>query len=364
MKKILILIYLIFNVGFLFPVVQVCNPCDPVDDSQDKNKIIYRDLLENFTPDFLITEQLPEDLEILKKMKPLFFETALSSGNSKRDVYTRAIKDQGAQEIVLLTNDDFRISSLYFKRENAPINIVYITGYFQEFTPLKEWCTPFSVIFDNFNILSFDWRGFGDSEGRKGKWTGNEFGTGAYLDIQAAVDFFRKENDKPIVLIGFCLGAAMAMKATVEAQKNNKNVADALVLNSIFTEFENQFNRAVSGVDKRSNTLSMKFLLNARAVGAFVLDNIVILGGSLFDLKPIEMIEQINIPCYFEHFTSDPFAIIEEGIIVFGRTSTFKMFSKFDKGRHVRMHTVTPWQYKQSFYSFLSKSGLLKNKEI
>lgn len=327
---------------------------DPIPPIQKKSKSDY---LKNFVPDFFIKEQLDQDLQLLEKMKNLFFEAKPFTPNSKDAVYKCAVNDYGAREVMLLTQDNFRISSLYFKRPNAPINIIYVTGYFHDQTPLKEWGAPFAVLFPNFNILTFDWRGFGESDGRKGKWIANEFGTNAYNDIQAAIDFLRKESDKPIVLVGFCFGAAMILNATLKAKEHGKSIADALVLNSIFTYFENQFNRALLS-EKRW----YRRILIQLGIGRWLID--FILQGSLFELKPIQMIENIDIPCYFEHFTGDPFAIIEEGIEVFKNTKSFKMFLQSDIGRHVRIHSKAPYQYRNYFYNFLLKCGLLKEEEF
>jgi pimeloyl-ACP methyl ester carboxylesterase len=350
---------------FCFDLLGMCNSiCDPASEivENDIKNEWFKDYLKNFKPDYHITEQLPQDLLVLERMRPLFFEPQIAVLNGKKDVYTRAIKEYGAQEVMLLTKDNFRLSSLYFKRENAPLNIIYVTGYFHNDSPPKEWCAPFSQVFPNFNILSFDWRGFGGSDGLSdsilnGMIYGNDFGVNATPDIQAAIDFIKKENDKPIVLVGFCGGGAMAIKTTLEAQKTGKAIADALVLNCMFTKFENQFERA----GDYAKRFYHRFLVKS-GLGSWILD--YMLNGSLFDLKPIDVIDQVKVPCYFEHFTSDPFAILEEGIELFEKAKTFKIFLQSDLGRHARIHSKAPYQYRESFYNFLEKSGLVKKDEL
>ncbi len=313
--------------------------------------------IAGFTPDIHITEQLPEDIELLQELKKLFFETD-ATANGQSDVYNRAVKEYGAQEVMLLTDDNQRISSLYFKRKNAPVNIIYVTGYFNDLTPTKEWCAPFAALYPEFNILSFDWRGFGSSPGTHGAISGifhkNSFGKNAYPDIQAAIDFMRKENDKPVILVGFCFGAAMAMHATVEAQKSGKQTADALVLNCLFTKFRNQFDRAVAAEDR----LPYRLLLSS-GIGESLLEHII--NGSLFDMSPINMIKDITMPLYFEHYAYDPFAIIQEGVELYQAATGPKMFTQSDIGRHVRIHGKVPFQYRQAFLTFLSRFGFLPN---
>jgi pimeloyl-ACP methyl ester carboxylesterase len=311
------------------------------------------DTQTDFVPDFFITEQVPEDREVLKKMKVLFFE-ADNTANPQRDVYRRAIQEYGGQEVVLFTHDQVRIAALYFKRNNAPLNIIYVTGYFNDQTPTKEWCAPFSVLFPGCNVLSFDWRGFGSSEGYSGMVYQNDFGPHAYPDIQAAVDFMRKENDKPIVLVGFCFGAAMALHATIRAKQDGRCMADALVLDCIFSRFQNQFDRAIQAEDR----CFYRFLMSS-GLGKWLLEGVT--NGSLFEVNPIDMIKQITVPCYFEHYTYDPFAVLREGIEVYQAATCPKMFMQSDIGRHVRMHGKVPYQYRQAFFTFLKRYGFLSS---
>jgi pimeloyl-ACP methyl ester carboxylesterase len=318
---------------------------------RDRSDAFAHDTQASFVPDFFITEQLPEDCEVLKKMKVLFFETD-HTANPQRDVYRRAVQEHGGQEVVLFTQDQVRIAALYFKRQLAPLNIIYVTGYFNDQTPTKEWCAPFSVLFPECNVLSFDWRGFGSSEGYNGLWYQNDFGPHAYPDIQAAIDFMRKENSKPIVLVGFCFGAAMALHATIKAKQDGHRTADALVLDCIFTKFQHQFDRAV-----QAEARWLQRLVLTSGLGQWLLEETT--NGSLFGVNPIDMIKQITIPCYFEHYTYDPFAILSEGIEVYQAATCPKMFMQSDMGRHVRMHGKVPYQYRCAFFTFLKRYGLL-----
>lgn len=316
-----------------------------------------KNLVPDFTPDVYITKQNDQDKALLAKMKDLFFEVEAGSPNPKANVYQRAVRDYGAQERMLLTQDNFKISTLYFKREHAPFNIICVTGYFHDETPVKEWAAPFAVLFPNVNILSFDWRGFGDSQGRKGKWTFNEFGPDAYRDVQAAIDFMRKENDKPIILVGFCFGAAMGLHATLKAQEEGNSVADALCLDSIFDDFYNMAENAFFAEGRWYRRCFMY-----PSVIKLFLD--YHLQGDIFELKPIEMVQKVTIPCLFNHFTYDPSATILQGKKVFDQVKGFKVFIKSDVGRHVRIHSKVPCQYRDAFYDFLLKSGLLSKQDF
>ncbi|MBD3231809.1 alpha/beta fold hydrolase [Candidatus Dependentiae bacterium] len=373
-KKMFLLLSIILftQITFNSTKSQCFNICIPNNDEFVKNK-----LTENFKPDFHINKQTDQDIKVLNEMKELFVEPDPIQAKklkqkdnikcySEREVYNKAIDKYNAQEVIVRTKDDFRLSALYFKNPNAILNIIYITGYFNDQTPSGKWATPFwpmhkAELNDSLsiptNMLVFDWRSFGFSEGKKSIFSRYDFGANAYLDIQAVIDFIKKDNKNPIILVGFCAGAAMAMKATIEAQKKGNSTADGLVLNSIFSKFENQFNRACIAEDRLLRKIIMKF-----PIARWYLD--LKLNGSIFDLNPIEMIEDIKIPCYFEHFTYDPFAVLEEAIEVYQKAKEKNIFTKFmlsDIGNHVRIHSKAPFQYRESLYNFLKESGIIKN---
>jgi hypothetical protein len=81
--------------------------------------------------------------------------------------------------------------------------------------------------------------------------------------------------------------------------------------------------------------------------------------GNPFDLNPIEMITHIKIPCYFEHYAADPYAPLTESIEVYQAATCSKMFMVSDEGRHVRIHTKVPYQYREAFLLFLRTFNLL-----
>jgi len=321
--------------------------------------------MQSMLPDFHIVEQETEDITLLEDMKQLFFEKDkenLPAGVSFKDhkrqvVCDRAVEKHGAQVVNRKTIDGYDISMLFFERECAPINIIYVAGYFHDHTPTKEFCAPFSKIFPDFNILSFDWRGFGQSSGSNKLLRKNSFGANAYPDIQEAIKFIRSRNDKPIVVHGFCLGGAMALRAAIEAQKQNMIVPDAIGVSCIFPRFDDLYNQ----VGLVADYWYQKFLLKS-GLGSTVLDYMMY--GSLFDLNPVGMVQELKIPIFFDHAVPDKFAVINGAWEVYEKYTGKKFFLKSDIGKHVRIHTQVPHQYRQAYLAFLKKSGLLKKGTV
>ena len=156
------------------------------------------------------------------------------------------------------------------------------------------------------------------------------------------------------MLHGFCLGGAMVLHATLQAKKEGKKIADALGLCCIFPKFENLFERAFLVEDR----WYYRFILNS-GVGESICD--YMMNGSLFDIQPIEFIKELDLPCWFDHFSGDPFSQMFGGIKVFNnKTKGLKYFVQSDVGRHVRIHGKAPFQYSNAYNDFLHKSNLLK----
>ncbi len=311
-----------------------------------------------------IKEATQEDNQLKEKLKPLLFEPnpknlpdSIHQQNGKEIIREELKTKHNATEHTLKSKDEYKLSALFVKNENAPVNIIFLTGYFHQYTPTKEWCAPFVEIL-NFdggqkpNFLMFDWAGYGESPGENRFLRKNAFGSKAYKQVQAAIDLVRKDNDKPIILHGFCFGAAMAMHTTLKAKKKNHTMPDALVLSSVFANFETLLNQAVN----QKNNWFYKSVL-WMGFGKWCLD--YMMNGSMF-LKPIEMIQEIDIPCLFDHYVNDPFAHFDEGIKVFYNSDLTKnMFLASETGKHVRIHTTAPYQYQQAYEEFLQNCGFI-----
>ncbi len=324
-------------------------------------------ILDVFSPTYHFTQQLDADRALLAKMRPLFFEKRdqgflESTANAllgrdpddgrKGQVYKRAIQEYGGREVMLLTEDDFRISSLYFKRDNAPLNIIFVAGYFRGNTPTKEWAAPFAPLLSDCNILTFDWRGYAESSGTPSEFTGD-----AYKDIQAAIDFIRADNDKPVVVIGFCLGAAIALRAICEAQTNGKNLPDAIVLNSVPTHVEHMRERA----SRAAPNWVLKYVFSYRIMQNYVLERMM---GDLFELSPIEMIRTINLPIHFEYYHYDKMIPFREGVENFLEAPhQTKSIMLSELGGHVRTHSKVPYQYATALYAFFHNADLVDDEQ-
>ena len=305
---------------------------------------------------FHVTEQTQEDRDLREKMGDLFFDgdqEEYGTEEQRMVVAGKAITKYNAQEVSFLTEDSKIISALYFKRSNSRVNRIYIDTYCPDG---KEWCAPFAILHPEDNVLIFDLREFGDGEGERGYGL---LGADAYSkDIQAAVDFVRQDNDKPIVLHGICFGGAMAMYTTLKARKEGKATADALGFSSAWKTFNEIFDNCAL------NNISPLYRLDCFGLFKKVFD-LMTRGNSLFlTLNPIEMIEEnIGLPCWFDHYTFDLSAPIDDAVELYEKTRGMKAFFQSDVGKHAFIHGYVPFQYRQAYDKFLERAGLFEGQQ-
>lgn len=296
-------------------------------------------------PEELIRATTDADRALEIQVRSLFFEPPITR-TSIASVNTRSVTQHGARNVTLTTQDGYAISGLYFKRPAAKFNLLCINGYLFEDTPTKEWCAPIALMFPNANVLMFDWRGFGASDGYHGLLYKNSFGMHAWHDIQTCTDFIRADNQLPLASLGFCLGAGMLLHATKQAQAAGLATADILVLNGIFSRFNDVYER----IHLTLKTPLSKLLFQT-GVGRYIFSELV--DGSLFQLNPIELIKDLTVPCLFQHYVADTFVPLKDMQGVVAAATGEKKVWLCELGQHVRLHRAVPAQFRDNITSFL-----------
>jgi pimeloyl-ACP methyl ester carboxylesterase len=135
-----------------------------------------------------------------------------------RAVHT-CLTEHGFSEVTFKTPDNLTLHGLYLSRPHATHNVIVCAGWF----PGKKegMATFYALLPTDCNILLFDARGRGNSEGSF-LWNLWEYGLHEYKDILGAITYLNDTNNLPIIIIGICSGAFNAAHALVDLAKNNK----------------------------------------------------------------------------------------------------------------------------------------------
>lgn len=126
------------------------------------------------------------------------------------------LKAQGFREIFFKTPDGLRLNGLFLSRPNATCNVIVCAGWLPG--KKEKMATFFALLPSYCNILLFDARGHGKSEGPlfREVW---RYGVNEYKDIIGGVSCLRQLNRLPIVICGICSGAFNATHAVLSLQE-------------------------------------------------------------------------------------------------------------------------------------------------
>ena len=129
------------------------------------------------------------------------------------------------EQLNLVTSDSVRISGWFIPAKNAQYTVIYCHGNGGNLSYYLDTATFLNRL--NLNCLLFDYRGYGDSEGKPSE-------QGTYLDAEAAYNWLVNEKGiapSKIIIYGWSLGASVAAKLAAKVD------CAALVLDGAFTSY-------------------------------------------------------------------------------------------------------------------------------
>ena len=150
-----------------------------------------------------------------------------------------------------------------------------------------------ALVAQGYNVLLFDLRGRGESEG-----TGNAL-SHAYEDIGGAVDYLNSlgYGTEDICIMGFCSGAALSCFYV------SRNDVGALILDGCFIRVSTMIVREAKGVGVPA------FFTTIFLPGLYVMSHLI------YDyelVNPIDIVDEIKCPILFIHEEYDAFTTTEE----------------------------------------------------
>ncbi len=171
---------------------------------------------------------------IVKKFmtRPVYSAKRLKEHEINR---VRLLNEFHAQGVTFRTEDNIALSGLLLIREGARKNVIVCHGY----RMAKERMMNFASILSTDNILLFDFRAHGQSEG-----TSTTLGFDEKKDIAAALSFLQqheKTKQLPTFGIGVSMGAVSLLAAACEG-----HALKGLVLDSAFTCLDEQAHRILT----------------------------------------------------------------------------------------------------------------------
>jgi pimeloyl-ACP methyl ester carboxylesterase len=192
------------------------------------------------------------------------------------------------------------------------------------------------LVAEGYNLLLFDLRGRGESEG-EGRALSN-----IERDIGGAFDYIMSEGYPPerIYIIGFCSGAA---SACVFASQNQ---VGALVLDGCFA---NAYNMVVNQATQMGIP---EFLVNSFTPGVFLMCRI------FYDFELVnaeDVIADVACPIFFIHEENDELISLEEMQLLFDlSTNPANQFWEVPDAEHSQPYKTHPAEYIERVDGFFS----------
>jgi hypothetical protein len=256
----------------------------------------------------------------------LVFFTSIHPRNIRTDLHP---SDLGLQyeDVVFNSIDGLKLSAWFVPNNHSKSAIIVMHGYPADKANLLEVA---KFLAKNFNVFLFDFRSFGDSEGK--------YTTIGYLernDLLGAITYLeKKKNITKIGLYGFSLGGAVALTTP------HKNVK-AIVSDSSYTRLTHMVEQTYRVF------LFFKYPLSYLTK----LYSLLFLKIDIGNMNPVEDIKNIKVPLFIIHAGKDSQIPLKEAYLLHDANKKSQLLI-VENADHGMTHAVNPQEYEHKVMMF------------
>ena len=256
-----------------------------------------------------------------------------------QEVRPKLLARDDISEVEFKTFDNLKLNGLFIKRKNAKGNLLLCHGIHS----IKEFMYLFIDILTDYNILMFDFRAHGKSEGNLITVGFNEA-----KDVISAANYLKEltkddENKKlSLVATGFSMGGSSILRAA----EQDPTICDAIIADSAFRSLNevvyDSFHVRAKGLPR------FPFFYVTKWVFYFVSKI------NLDSVSPIKSVKKINKPILFIHSADDHVVSNKNSVSMFEASINNK--SRLWIGpncQHARLHNNYFGVYKNKVSKFL-----------
>lgn len=230
--------------------------------------------------------------------------------------------------------DRTRLSGWWIPREDAKLTIVFAHGYGKN---REQTDVPIFPLFKKFhdagyNVLTFDFRGSGISEGKR-----VTVGAKEQDDLLTAVSYAKSRASEPVVLYGISMGASTALVTAPKA-----DVA-GVIADSPFSDLENYL---------ETNLPVWSGLPNFPFTPVILQVTPPLTGLNPERVKPIEAIRRIDLPILMIHGKDDDAIPVTESMRLQKAAPHSELYVT-ENGGHVQSYAHDRKAYEDKVLSYL-----------
>jgi len=276
----------------------------------------------------------------------------------------KSLKKYGFKKIIFKTSDKLTLHGLFLERPDATYNVIVCAGWL----PGKKegMATFFDLLPGNCNILLFDARGHGKSEGPL-LWKLWQYGIHEYKDIVGAISCIHHLNALPIIIIGVCSGAFNATHALIHLEQKNQLYASrvkGLIFDSGWGSVTEIARTAPpAGIEKRLKKLMTQgyffklcsFVARLNYSVSYYLCTKLVVSFYESTTTLFNKIHLLPLPIFFIHSNDDTYAIKSDAL----RLSQLASHSSswwIEKSFHAKHYLIHKEIYKEKLAAFIASA--------
>jgi len=241
-------------------------------------------------------------------------------------------------------NGEITLKGWYFDVIGSNKTLILAHGYgsnrlpYDETTDVNTLHLIKSFLDEGYNVLTFDFRNSGESEGDM-----TTVGLLEKNDLLGAVEFAKKKGAERIVLLGFSMGASTSILAAAECED-----VDAVIADSPFANLNSYLNENINVWSGLPSVPFNKTVLLAISI---------ITGLDLDEASPQKVVHQISPrPLLLIHSKDDKKIPVQNSYMIYEASDkAHTVFWETSGADHVRSYKVYPDEYIRRAIDFLNE---------
>lgn len=330
---------------------------------------------------FILARISPLKRSLFRSCGPINYLDQTSLANTATIQKSLIMRD-GFHKVFFPASDGIMICGLLRTHPNAQYTVICSGGWYPG--KKEENAACIDLFDDTSNILLFDARGHGESEGRLfDKFC--SYGLNEYQDIIGALDMISSLSTQPIILYGRCAGAFHCAHTLINLNKNNiyssKYPIAGAIFDSIWSTVETTFKNAVTSRLKESIINKLSYIYRSETKQNLATTNsfkiLYYAASTLFltctdyFLSPevlsyqyktelVDKIKTITVPTLFIHAYDDSYVHIHEAQQLAQEARDAHVWW-IETSRHAHHHLLYHHEYKNRLTEFISYAVALKS---
>lgn len=255
-----------------------------------------------------------------------------------QEIRTELLKRSDLTAVSFTTTDKLNLSGLLITRPKAKANLLLCHGHRSS----KEFMYAFIDMFPDWNILMFDFRAHGQSDGKI-----TSIGCHEYKDVIAAAKYLRTQTTSsscqkiPLIIIGISMGGASALKAA----EMEPGLCDAMIIDSAYAKLDSTVMKAFS---RKSPLPHYPFFPIIKQMFH------ILAKCNVHSMSPMHSVHSINQPILFIHSCNDNYISPNNAIKLYAnaKNQNSKLWIA-PHCRHAWLHSYHNQRYKHHVIKFL-----------